>query len=175
MRVSRTPVELTAGKEVCNHSAYLSEANRATVESGFQLAEVGDMFKKPYPRPRWADNRKQCAGMNSQVSAQVKAMRALPQPELQDIKPEPSVSQPLVANSVFGPSGSGGSTHRPPRPASTGSMPPTSAQTGQAAQRMPRGASPHESYVKQEPLENLVYSSINLHESSEPVLGCSSS
>lgn len=136
-------------------------ANRATVESDLQPAGVGDMFKKPYPRPNWADSRKQCAGMNVQVSAQVKTMQALPQPELQAVKPDPSTSQPpLVVASPFGDLQSRNNAHGPSHIASTSLMPPTSGQTSQAGQGgypSPGGASSQgSSYVKREPSENLV-------------------
>jgi hypothetical protein len=184
---------------VCNYSIHLSGANRTIVEGDLQPVRVGDMFRKPYPRPYWADSRKQCAGMNAQVSARVKAMQALSQPEPQD-----------VAASAFGPSGTEENSCRLPGPAFTGSTPPTSTQTSQMKAeisenqrvfRVPFGSppptltltdqsgpvsqapvapevylSPHaassqgSSYVKQELLGNLVHSSINVHRSSKPVL-----
>ena len=133
------------------------------------------MFKKPYPKPHWADSRKQCVEMNVQVSAQVKTIQALPQLAPQDTKPDLSVSQlPLISTSVFGPSESGNNPQRPSRLAYTGLMPPTAVQTSEVAQgvytsprRMP---SQGPSYVKQEPLENLVHSEINVPGSSELVL-----
>ena len=206
-------VELTAGKEACNCSVYLSGANRGTVESDLQLASVKNMFEKPYPRPRWADSRKQCAGMNAQVLAQVKAMQTLPQTELRDAKPEPSVSHsPLV--SVLRPSETIDNRHGLSRPAYTDLMSPTSARTSQAkaetwenqhvsgvtlgppshtsalvdqhgsASQAPEGrrvglspqdvSSQEYTYVKQEPSENLVHSSINVHQLSKPVLASGS-
>ena len=166
---------LTVGKEVCNHPAYLSGANHTTVESDLQPASVGDMFKKPYPKPHWADSRKQCIEMNVQVSTQVKTIQALPQLALQDIKPDPSVSQPpLISTSVFGPSESGNNPQRPSRPAYTGLLPPTAVRTSEVAQGVypsPQGMSSQgSSYVKQEPLENLVHSEVNASGSSELVL-----
>lgn len=132
------------------------------------------MFKKPYPRPYWADSKKQCAGMNSQVSAQVKTMQARPQPELQDTRLDPSreVSRPPpVAASVLEPSESESTPYRPSDAAYTGLMPPVSAQTSQMAQGgypSPRGASSQGSpRAKQEPLENLVHHSIAISRSSE--------
>jgi len=164
-------VELTAGKEVCNHSAYLSGTNSVTVETDLRPAGAGEMFVTPYPRPHWADSRKQCAEMNVQVSTKVKTIPAPPQPEQQDIKPDPSVSQPhLVFPSVFGPSGSGNNPQRPSRPAYTGLMPSTAAQTSQVAQGVypsPRGMSSQE---EQEPSENLVHSEVNVPRLSELVL-----
>lgn len=156
---------LIAGKEVCDHSIYLSRPNHATVESDLQPAGVGDMFKKPYPRPYWADSKKQCAGMNIQVSARIKPMQTLPQPESEDTKPDPSISRPpLVAASVLGPSEFESVPHRPPHPAYTGRTPPIPSQTSQVAEGgypSPRGAFTQEySHVKQEPSENLVHPSI---------------
>lgn len=166
---------LTAGKEVYDHSAHLSRANHATVESDLQPAGVGDMFKKPYPRPHWADSKKQCAGMIPQVLSRVIAMQAIPPPELQDTKPDPSVPRPsLVAASVFGPSEPGITPPRPSQPAYTGPMLPISAQTSQAAQEgylSPQRASFHGSpHIKQENSENSVHPSIPASRSSEHVL-----
>ena len=168
-------MELTAGKEVCNHPAYLSGANRATVERDLQPASVGDMFKKPYPKPHWADSRVQCVEMNVQLSGQVKTIRALPQLELQDIKPNLSVSQPpLVSTSVFQASETGSDPQRPSRLAHPGLMALTAAQTSEVAQGdypSSRGVSSQRSFcVKQEPLGNLVHSEVIVPESSEFVL-----
>lgn len=161
---------------MCNHPAYLSGTNRTTVESELQPASVGDMFKKPYPKPHWADSRKQCVEMNVQVSAQVKTIQAVPQVALQDAKPDPSVSQPpLISTSVFGPSESENNPQRPPHTAYDGLMPPTAFRTSEVAQGVyssPRGVSSQgSSYVKQEPLENLIYSEVTVPGSSELVLG----
>jgi hypothetical protein len=158
-------VELTAGKEVCNHLAYLLGANRVAVERDLQPASVGDMFEKPYPRPHWADSREQCAEMNVQLSSQVKTIQALPQPELQDIKPDPSVSlPPLVSASVFGTLETRNNPQGPSRPAYTDLMPPIAPRASKVAQGdypSSRGVSSQGSfYVKQEPSENLVHSEV---------------
>jgi len=169
-------VGLTAGKEVGNHPAYLSGANHATVERDLRPASVGNMFEKPYPRPRWADSREKCAGMNVQLSSQVKPIQALPQPKPLGIKPDPSVSQPpLVSASVFGTLETGNNPQRPSHPTYTGSMPQIAAQTSEMAQRdysSSRGVSSQGPfYVKQELSENLVHPAVVVPGSSELVLG----
>lgn len=168
-------MELTAGKEVCDHPAYLSEANHTTVERDLQPASVGDMFKRPYPKPHWADSRIQCVEMKVQVSSQVKTIQALPQLEFQDSKPDPSGSQPpLASTSVFGPSEPRNNPPRLSRPTYAGLIAPTAARTSEVAQGVypsPRGMSSQGSfYVKQEPSENLVHSEVNVPGSSEFVL-----
>ena len=167
-------MELTAGKEVCGCPAFLSEANHTTVERDLQPASVGDMFKRPYPKPRWADSRIQCAQMNVQVSAQVKSIQALPQLEHQDTKPDPAIPQPpLVSASVFGPSEPRNNLQRLSHPAHTGLIAPTAARTSEVAQEVypsSRGMSSQRSYVKQEPSESLVHSEVNVPGSSELVL-----
>ena len=168
-------MELTAGKEVCDRPASLPEANHTTVESDLQPASVGDMFKRPYPKPQWADSRMQCVQMNVQVSAQVKPIQALPQLDFQDTKPDPSVPQPLmVSTSVFGPSGSRNDPQRLSRPAYTSLIAPTAARTSEVAQGVypsPRGMPSQGSfYVKQEPSENLVHSEVNIPGSSKLAL-----
>ena len=168
-------MELTVGKEVCNHPAYLSGTNHTTVESDLQPASVGDMFVKPYPMPHWADSRKQCVEMNVQVSAQVKTIQALPQLALQDTKPDPSVSQPpQISTSIFGPPESGNNPQRLSQLACTSITPPTAFRTSEVVQGVypsPQGMSSQGTlYVKQEPLENLVHAEVNVPGSSELVL-----